>query len=278
MDLFQADDKAKWLAAVDDYSGDLRACRFSNPPTGKAVIDAYAQLFASTSVPAVLKCDGEGILASREVGDWLTLMGTFRSLSSPGYPQSNGRAESGVKAAKKIINGCIASGAKGNVLTAEITRGFVAHRNALRYGVTSPAELLYGGRVDDGIVTSTDLGVEAPKRRVSNEAVLDRKERIEKSLYRNARHHDEELSVGDNVVAQNELGKKYVRSGVVEEVTEHDYRLLDDDTNKSVRRNRRMVRASFDGQSTASPSVQSGESVQPPVQIPVDTAPVMQPC
>ena len=63
-------------------------------------------------MPEELSCDGGKNLTSYEVREWLKGWGVRLRIFSAHYPQSNGRAECAVKAAKNLVaNNTTASGA-----------------------------------------------------------------------------------------------------------------------------------------------------------------------
>ena len=63
-------------------------------------------------MPEELSCDRGKNLTSMEVREWLKGWGVRLRVSSAHYPQSNGRAECAVKAAKNLVaNNTTASGA-----------------------------------------------------------------------------------------------------------------------------------------------------------------------
>jgi len=70
--------------------------------------------------PRELASDGGPTLISKEFRDFLATWGVTHRLSSACYAQSNGRAELGVKAARRIIAHC--TGRDGSVDTDAVAR------------------------------------------------------------------------------------------------------------------------------------------------------------
>ena len=237
VDLFQDAKGVKWLVACDEFSGDIRLSELPTNPTAQAVINSFAQLFSATALPRVIRCDGERILTARSTRDFLADLGVKLSVSSPGFPQSNGRAEASVKAARSIVDGAKAT-LTGNAARAAIVRGLVSHRNAPRYGVSTPGEVIYGAWLNDGLPGADMLPRRTPS---SPSGARARKATMDRRRYRTARRAPSPL-IGDHVVAQDHLGEPYRRRGVVVAREERDVFIQEPGGGQPLRRNRRMVR------------------------------------
>ena len=87
-----------------------------------------------------LRTDGGPQFASKEFRDFLHRWGVRHEMSSPHYPQSNGHAESAVKAVKHLVMKVAPSGKLGE----EFDRGLLELRNTPRRDGRSPAQVLYG--------------------------------------------------------------------------------------------------------------------------------------
>ena len=61
------------------------------------------RLFCCTAAPDILQTDGEPQFTSKKTREFLTSWGMLDKVSSPQYPQSNGKAEDTVKSMKKLI-------------------------------------------------------------------------------------------------------------------------------------------------------------------------------
>ena len=95
-----------YLVYVDRYSGWNRTAYFKpGGATSAELIKVLRQEFASMGVPEEMSCDRGTNLSSRELTTWLKGWGVKIRDSSARYPQSNGRAECAVKAAKKLVVG-----------------------------------------------------------------------------------------------------------------------------------------------------------------------------
>ena len=155
--------------------------------------------------------------------------------SSPGYPQSNGKAESAVKQAKRIMEKAIA--AKEDPYLA-----LLAHRNTSSDGMTtSLAQRLFGRRTRTQLPTSSRLldpvgGTAIPR------------EELTKAKFKQALYYDRsakplpELQIGAPVHMLPKTGEKtWVRAKVTAKVSPRSYIVATQDGAR-YRRNRRHLR------------------------------------
>ena len=112
--------------------------------------EALRRIFVTFGVPEELSSDGGPEFTSREVEDFLFRWGIKHRLSSAYFPQSNGRAEVAVKAAKRLLEGNMGTG--GNLNTDTVVRALFQQRNTPdRDCKLSPAEVLFGHKLRDTI-------------------------------------------------------------------------------------------------------------------------------
>ena len=95
--------KKKFLILVDALSGFAEAIRFVCPPTSASVISKLSGFWQIHGWPSVFASDGEPILTSTEVDEFLARNGITRRLSSAGNPQSNGLAKKVVQSFKRFF-------------------------------------------------------------------------------------------------------------------------------------------------------------------------------
>jgi len=91
------------LTVVDHYSGWICVFHFKNKATSATLISVCSTLFTTYGVPEEFGSDGGLQLTAATFQTFLTNWGVHHRLSLAEYPQSNGRAELGVKAAKRIV-------------------------------------------------------------------------------------------------------------------------------------------------------------------------------
>ena len=139
-----------YLSVVDRFSAWLSIFHFKpGQLTSKSVINELRDLFISYGVSEEISNDGGPQFTSAMFKQFLKDWGVEMRLSSVSYPQSNGRAELGVKAAKRIIHNIIASDASLN--TDNAARAIITYRNTpLPDLQLSPAQILLRRNHRDG--------------------------------------------------------------------------------------------------------------------------------
>ena len=137
-DFFECGGK-HYLAIVDRYSGYPVIASFNAPPTASSTIDRLKQIFTMFGCPARLFTDGGRQFTAQETQDFMHRWGVAHRLSSAHYPQSNGLAESAVKALKTLL---LKTG--GRYDSEAFNEGLLELRNTPRAGGKSPAEIVFG--------------------------------------------------------------------------------------------------------------------------------------
>ena len=99
-DYFQIDGHS-YLTIVDRFSGCL--CIYAHEVNHRTPQHVFRDLFIAYGVSEELSTDGGPQFTAEAFQQFLKLWGVNHRLSSASYPQSNGRAEVVVKAAKRII-------------------------------------------------------------------------------------------------------------------------------------------------------------------------------
>merc|ERR1712239_43108 len=121
-----------YLVYVDRYSGWNDTPYYPpNHATTAEVIKSLRNLFADFGVPEEFSCDGGTNLTSEEMKNFLKSWGVKLRVSSAHYPQSNGRAECAVKAAKALVMGNTTP--TGSINTDKYLRATLAYRNSAIY-------------------------------------------------------------------------------------------------------------------------------------------------
>ena len=101
-----------------------------------------------SGVPEELPQDGGPNVSSKEMTSWLNTWGVRLRLSSAYYPQSNGRAEAGVKSLKRLLLGNIDH--RGTLNTDQVAHALFTYRNTPLRGINkSPAQLALGRQIKD---------------------------------------------------------------------------------------------------------------------------------
>jgi hypothetical protein len=91
-----------YLVLADFYSDFIEICKLSDM-SAHTLIECMKPIFATMGVPTVLISDNGTNFASSEFRQFARAWDFKHTTSSPQYPKSNGKAESGVKIMKKIF-------------------------------------------------------------------------------------------------------------------------------------------------------------------------------
>ena len=130
-----------YLSIVDRFSAWLSIYHFPGSATARQLISICRELFKMYGVCEEISSDGGPQFISGDFKAFLENWGVKHRLSSVDYPQSNGRAELGVKASKRIIAQNTAK--NGSLDTDRAARAILQYRNTpLPELGLSPAQLL----------------------------------------------------------------------------------------------------------------------------------------
>lgn len=255
-DYFQLNGKY-FLVVGDRLSGwpEIVSIRPGTTNSGsKGLCEALRRIFVTFGVPEELSSDGGPEFTSREVEDFLFRWGTKHRLSSAYFPQSNGRAEVAVKAAKRLLEGNM--GTDGYLNTDNVVRALLQQRNTPdRDCKLSPAEVLFGHKLRDTIpqLDKSKMVFENPQVHnqwhsawsAKEEALRSRLVRTCEKLEKGSKEL-EPLREGDAVFIQNQDGSKplkWDREGTVIHTGQHDqYLVRVHGTGRLTLRNRRFLR------------------------------------
>lgn len=237
-----------YLVYVDRYTAWINIVQMSGDQAAPALIRNLRTLFTQFGIPEELSSDGGPPFPSREVQDFLTRWGVKFRLSSAHYPQSNGRAELAVKTAKRIITDN--TGPKGQLNTDQVMAALLQHRNTPMQEIgVSPAQLLYGRNLRDTLPFHEQA---VNIRSEWKEVALDREKALAKRNVRTTERynahtrHLASLSVGDQVLVQNQYGnnpKRWEKTGTVVETNDHkQYSVKLHGSGRFTLRNRRYLK------------------------------------
>ena len=244
MDYFHIDHHT-YLSSVDRYSAWITLYHLAQSATSKQLISTCRSLFIAYGVAEELSSDGGPQFTSHEFQHFLRDWGVSHRLSSALYPQSNGRAELGVKSAKRIIYDCASP--DGSLDNDKLTRSVLQYHNTPLIGShLSPAQMLLHRQLRDHIPTNPQ------HYRLHKEWVLSAEDRERAFADRhagsyadyNAKSHTlQPLQTQAPVRIQNK--RKWDRTGRIVEVLPHrQYRVRVDGSGRVVLRNRRFLRLS----------------------------------
>ena len=88
---------------MDYFTDWLAIISLDHGTTATQVISAIRQSFCWTAIPDIVWSDGGPQFTSKLFSDFASCWGFLHKVSSPHYPQSNGKVKATVKAMKKIL-------------------------------------------------------------------------------------------------------------------------------------------------------------------------------
>ena len=146
-----------YLSIVDRYTAWLNIYHFlPGQSTSKTLIDTFRTLFIAYGVPEEISSDGGPQFTAHSFETFLSTWGIEHRRSSVDYPQSNGRAELGVKSAKRIISENTSK--DGSLNNDKAAHAIMQYRNTpLPHINLSPAQLLLHRQLRDHLPTNPKL-------------------------------------------------------------------------------------------------------------------------
>ena len=140
-----------YLPIVDRFSGWLNIYHIKPfQDSQKTLISIFRSLFEAYGVPEELSTDGGPQFTATQFQSFLKNWGVTHRLSSAYYPQSNGRAELGVKTAKRILENN--TNPDGTLDNDKVSRAILQYRNTpLPYIHLSPAQILFHRQLRDNL-------------------------------------------------------------------------------------------------------------------------------
>ena len=148
-------------------------------------------------------------------------MGVTQRISTPGYAQSNGEAESNVKKLKRLIQKC------GGARNEAFNEGLMELRNTPLAGGKSPAEIVYGHPMRTRVPTHwTAFKTEWLK------SMAEHEEKAAEIATKRAENYDKSaktlppLERGDEVLIQDMKSKRWDKAGTIVGIgRSRDYRI-----------------------------------------------------
>ena len=226
-----------YLVIVDRYSGYPLIHAFNRPPNAEMTIEAMLHVFTMVGCPQRLYTDGGLQFTSDKTQQFLRRWYVDMRLSTAGYAQSNGLAESAVKAVKHLLGKC------GGKITETFLEGLLELRNTPRAGGKSPAEIVYGhparSRVPahwksfakEWLTSMNDFDRKSAEHRAK---AMEKYDLSSKTL--------PPLAIGDHVLIQDQHNKRWDKTGVITRMgCSRDYEIRMP-SGRLVWRNRRFLR------------------------------------
>ena len=232
-----------YLSCVDRFSGWIIIFHFIQQASARKLVDKCRDIFTCYGVAETINSDGGPQFTSDEFKTFLENWGIHHRVSSVDYPQSNGRAELGVKAARRIImNNTNSDGSLSNDKAAQ---AILQYRNTPIPDIwLSPAQILLHRQLRDGIPTHPTL------LRPHKEWVISAEERErayahrDKKIQKQYNEHAKDLKpmkIQTPVILQ-EKGKWQKTGRVVECLPNRQYRIRMDGSGRITLRNRKYLK------------------------------------
>ena len=242
-DIFELNDNT-YLVYIDRLTAFAELAYFPGSPTSTAIINVFREFYHRWGAPEEISLDGARNYNSKEITTWFEKWGTTVRLSSAYYPQSNGRAEVGVKSLKRLLEGNV--GRRGSINTYKVAKALMQYRNTpLRDVGKSPAQLALGRPIRDTLPLPRErycIDPDWTHHLKAREETMANRNTISKHGYDQKAKSLKEMNVGDNVLCQNVRSKKWDKSGVIVEVKQHrQYLIRIDGSGRVSLRNRRHL-------------------------------------
>lgn len=243
MDLFYVGHHA-YLACADRFTGWLILYHLEAGQNARKVVSICRTLFQNYGVPEELSSDGGPQFMSTEFQDFMKVWGVNHRLSSVAYPQSNGRAELGVKAAKRIVYGN--TGPHGSLDNDRAVRAILQYRNTPIQEIgLSPAQMLLHRNLKDELPAQPAFYKPHPEwvtAASERERLLRKRDVKLKEDYNRTAHSLPKLNLGNSVTLQGQ-NRRWDRTGKIVEVLDNrQYKVKVDGSGRVTLRNRRFLR------------------------------------
>ena len=229
-DLLDFEDKA-YMVVVDYYSDFIEVDRLNKKNADEIIFKLKAQ-FARHGIPDRFISDNGPPFGSERFKEFAETWEFEHILSSPYYPQSNGKAENAVKQIKNLLK-------KAQEANTDAYLALLELRNVPSESMaTSPCQRLFSRRTRTRIPMAHSLLKPKTCREVPSKLV---KRKEKQAKYYNQGSHDlETLQPGQTVRVR--MGQKWVKAKVKHQVDVRSYKLHTED-GREYRRNRRQIRA-----------------------------------
>ena len=205
----------QWLIIVDQFSGFPIVKNLANNATTKTVTKYLRIMFQDFGLPQQIFSDGGPQFTSDEFSTFCKEWQIENVTSSPHYPQSNGIAENGVKAMKKLIHCCYDPNKK-NVDADQWLKAIMIYKNTPRGpSGLAPSEILFGKLLRDGLPECLKSYI--PKHQAAIQRRRDEVDRYLGQMYEFRKSTKKaKMSTGDRVFIQDPQSKEWKHTGTIE--------------------------------------------------------------
>ena len=245
-----------YLVIVDRFSGWPIVYHFKpDQATSGALINALRDIFIAYGAAEEFCSDGGPQFSSTSFDDFLKFWGVHHRKSSVSYPQSNGRAELGVKSMKRLIEEN--SAPDGSLNTNKFAAAMLQYRNTPIPDLElSPAQLLLHRQLKDTIPSHPkhyQVNKDWILSAIERESLYAKRNKVVEQEYNRKSHSLPPLSIGTQVLVQK--SKKWSDQGVIVEVMPHrQYRIRMLGSGRITLRNRRYLKPCISIQPSCRPA------------------------
>ena len=257
-----------YLVIVDCYTDWPTVVPMGKSANATNLITVLRELFARTAVPDTFRSDGGPQFSSNQFRQFATQWKFQHQMSSPHYPQSNGKAEATVKSMKKIIraawNGRYLDGDK-------LCRALLQYRNtpSVKDGL-SPAHKLFGRPIQDTLPAHTSSFTPITQLQQDQARAKAGKVRQQATNYYNRNTCPlPDIRLQSQVALQNPRTKLWDVYGEVIAIGPYRQYTIKTSSGKTLIRNRRFIRRRVPLSSLPQPApvVQSQEQQSLPMDL-----------
>ena len=228
--------------------------------TASHLIESLRDQFCRTAVPDILWSDGGPQFTSSKLTSFLTTWGVTHQISSPHYPQSNGKAEAAVKSMKRLIS----SAWTGRYVDWEkLCRSLLQYRNTpSRKDGLSPAQKLFGRPVQDHLPAHRrSFAQEWQRASQESDEMRESVQKETERVYNEHAHPLQDLHIGNHVAIQHPRSKLWDIYGTIVAIGPYRRYLVKTHGGRVLARNRKFIRKRYPP-SVAAPN---RETVQDPL-------------
>ena len=228
-----------FLVVVDCLTDWPHVFQMGTNTTSTHTIKVIRDLFCRTASPDILWSDGGPQLTSNKLEAFLKDWGVQHKISSPRYPQSNGKAEATIKSMKQLIKAAW----RGHSVDQDVlARSLLQYRNTpCKRDSLSPAQKLYGHPIQDSLPAHRRSFSPEWQRPVDAEHA-DEVLHDSESYYDQHAHPLPDLAPGAHVAIQNPTSKAWDIYGTVTAVTPYRRYFIRTRSGRVLVRNRRFLR------------------------------------
>ena len=214
VDLFSLNNR-DYLITVDYYSNFWEVDNLSSTES-ISVIRKLKAHFARYGIPDVVMSDNGPQFSSERFAKFAETWEFQHDTSSPGHSQSNGKAESAVKTAKKLMK-------RAELSKSEIYLSFLDHRNTPNDSGYSPAQCLMNRRTKTLLPVTSNLL--KPEISVNRHRSLCVSQQRQKSYYDKHSKDLRSLEEGDVVRMKPIHGQQWKKATVCKRLADRSYRV-----------------------------------------------------